>query len=76
MHGAAPVLLRANPLKVLARHVTGACPLFRQALAQPGLLYQDCQDMFAAASPLEDLPSRSAYLDSSEELDERCPPQI
>ena len=44
-----------------------------QALAQPGLLHAECQDMFAAASPLEGMPPRgAAYLDSSDELDERC----
>lgn len=39
----------------------------------PGLLHPDCTDMFAAASPLvEGMPERgAAYLDSSEELDER-----
>ena len=32
--------------------------------------------MFAAASPLEGMPARgAAYLDSSEELDERCAPR-
>ena len=37
-----------------------------------GLLHPD-PDMFIAASPLQGMPPRgAAYLDSSEELDERC----
>lgn len=66
----------ANPLKALAFHVIVAVSVPLQALAQPGLLHPDCQDMFAAASPLEGMPARgAAYLDSSEELDERCAPR-
>ena len=37
-----------------------------------GLLHPD-PDMFIAASPLQGMPPRgAAYLDSSDELDERC----
>ena len=62
-------------LVILAFHVSVVIAVHPQALAQPGLLHPECQDMFAAASPLEGMPARgAAYLDSSEELDERCAP--
>ncbi|KAK9821974.1 hypothetical protein WJX81_008214 [Elliptochloris bilobata] len=63
-------ILRSIVLSAIAPHRLATSP--PQALAQPGLLHPECQDMFAAASPLGGMPPRgAAYLDGSEELDER-----